>query len=97
MVSRLYALSHSYLDFLGYLRFFPFPCPNCALGALSHGLISLISDTPLFTGKTVIIVKGTCLYVSKIYLTNDIMITKNKKNYADVKRLLTGSSISILT
>jgi len=34
MVSKIYALLRSYLDFWDTLDCFPFLCPNCALGAL---------------------------------------------------------------
>jgi len=36
MLSKVYALLHSYLYFLEYMRFFPFLCLNCALGALNY-------------------------------------------------------------
>jgi len=33
---KVYALSRSYLDCLGYFSFFSILCPNCALGALRY-------------------------------------------------------------
>ena len=36
MAPKVYALSRSYLDFLGYFNFLSILCPNCVLGALKE-------------------------------------------------------------